>query len=40
MGVELRKKTKDLSASKIEECGHGEGGGLPVGLSYTNNQRT
>ena len=28
MGVELRKKTKDLSASEREERGHGEGGGV------------
>ena len=28
VGVELRKKPKDLSASESEECGHGEGGGV------------
>ena len=28
LGVELRKKPKDLSASESDERGHGEGGGV------------
>ena len=28
VGVELRKKPKDLSANKSEEFGHGEGEGV------------
>ena len=32
MGVELRKKPKDLSASEREECGHGKGVGVHATL--------
>ena len=32
LGVELRKKPKDLSASEREERGHGEGGDVYVTL--------
>ncbi len=28
VGVEVRKKPKDLSPSDIEECGHGKGVGV------------
>jgi hypothetical protein len=30
VGVGLRKKPKDLSASEREECGHGKGVGVHV----------
>ena len=32
VGVELRKKPKDLIASEREECGHGKGVGVYVTL--------
>ena len=40
MGVRLRKKTKDLSASEREERGHGKGGSVNVVLKQSDTVKT